>query len=147
MTQDTSHTIGIAPGIPISLSTSTGSTATKRLSDTRLRFPSTNDKVYQFAYVNKLTGSLVRMPFRMNYAEAVTAVGATGVANSVASTLNSDHPGLWGVYTNDQAYAKALAASFGGFISPPEVHGSGFYGHYHDFLHRFHVWFGGQLSY
>ena len=51
-----------------------------------------------------------------------------------------------GVYTQQQAAAKALAVLFGGY-SAPKVHHSGYYGHYHDSTHSFHIWFGGVIRY
>lgn len=58
----------------------------------------------------------------------------------------------WGVYTHDQAHAKALAVVFGN-TDPPEVHGSGKYAHYHEKPkekkneHNMHFWFGGPVLY
>ena len=52
----------------------------------------------------------------------------------------------WGIYTHKQVHAKALAISIG-IITPPEVHGSGMYGHYNDKKHSFHIWFGGMMNY
>lgn len=52
----------------------------------------------------------------------------------------------WGIYTHYQIHAKALAVSIG-VTTPPEVHGSGKYGHYNDKAHSLHIWFGGILNY
>ncbi len=78
----------------------------------------------------------------MTYSEALVALSCSAAANS----LMKNHKGYWGIYTNNQAYAKALAVTFGG-TAKPEVHGDGYYAHYHDANHRFHVWYGGKIRY
>jgi hypothetical protein len=56
--------------------------------------------------------------------------------------------GNWGIYTNNQGYALALAVAFGALQSEaPQVHGNGYYGHYHDGRHKFHIWYGGKIWY
>ena len=52
----------------------------------------------------------------------------------------------WGIYANNQDSAKALAVVFGN-TDPPEVHESGYYGHYHDSTHSFHIWYGSPIFY
>ena len=53
--------------------------------------------------------------------------------------------GELGVYADKKYAAKALA-----FVlkadSAPEVHGRGYYGHYHDKNHLIHIWYGGPLT-
>ena len=34
-----------------------------------------------------------------------------------------------------------------GILGPPEVHNDGYYGHYHDIGHIYHVWFGDPVKY
>ena len=52
----------------------------------------------------------------------------------------------WGIYCQNQAYAKALALALWR-KTPPEAHGSGYYGHYHDQDHIIHIWFGSPMKY
>ena len=52
----------------------------------------------------------------------------------------------WGVYTHEQSAAKALAYVFS-CDRAPEVHGSGMYGHYNDKTDKFHIWYGGIITY
>ena len=52
----------------------------------------------------------------------------------------------YGIYTYSQPYAKALAIGVG-IYSKPEVHQSGYYGHYNDDEHNYHIWFGGKKFY
>jgi len=54
--------------------------------------------------------------------------------------------GIMGIYTYSQAYAKALAVALGA-NEIPEVHGDGYYGHYHDADHKYHIWYGGRVLY
>lgn len=96
----------------------------------------------------------------MTLPNALLALGCTGATNTLNQSFTYDrgkssepqrtleHLGTvdWGIYTHDQANAKALATIVGATESP-EVHGSGMYGHYHDSTHTFHIWYGGVLSY
>ncbi len=116
-------------------------TSTKTLADVKLKQPSTNNKVYQFAYVTS-SGALVRVYGKMTYAQAVAALSGSAMLN----TMMKEHKGYWGIYASNQAYAKALAYAFG-CTKKPEVHGDGYYGHYHDGNHKFHIWYGGIIRY
>ena len=96
----------------------------------------------------------------MTMQEALISLGFSGATNKLNQSFkyareNSsdaqrklEHMGSenWGIYTHDQAYAKALAIIVGAH-QPPEVHGSGMYGHYHDGTHTFHIWYGGTITY
>lgn len=95
----------------------------------------------------------------MNFIEALSALGISGALNTLSkiykynknksSTAQRKLEGKsanWGIYTHDQANAKALSVVFG-WNNKPEVHGSGMYGHYHDSTHTFHIWYGGKKSY
>lgn len=115
--------------------------ATRIKSDVKLKRPPTRSRVYQLAYANS-KGEIIRLPGKMTYNEAVAALYGSAKVNS----LMKEHKGYWGIYTNNQANAKALAVAFGG-KGRPEVHGSGYYAHYHDAQHRFHVWYGGKIRY
>jgi len=42
--------------------------------------------------------------------------------------------------------AKKLAVSVG-CVKPPEVEDVGYFGHYHDFTHTIHIWYGYPLYY
>ncbi len=114
---------------------------TKTRADVKLRNPPKKERVYQLAYANN-KGEIIRLPGKMTYDEAFLALGGSAAVNS----LMKDHKGYWGIYTNDQAYAKALAVVFGG-TNKPEVHGDGYYAHYHDASHKFHVCYGGKIGY
>ncbi len=143
-----------------------------KLSDTKAKLPKFKAKVYQVAYLSSF-GALIRMPGKLTFSEALIALGVTGAANVTLNSRftydkgrsseaqreaqrqpNIDDSKDWGVYTHSQAYAKALAVVLGWNENPdsmhglPEAHGHGrlgYYGHYHDFTHSMHIWYGGQL--
>lgn len=94
-------------------------------------------------------------------------LGVAGAVNSVTKQYVYDvkrsskaqrqleHLGYWGIYADTQYAAKALAVVFG-CNAKPEVHAPGMYGHYNggyydckkkDYIHVFHIWFGGVLRY
>ena len=114
---------------------------------------------YYLAYVGEY-GGMIKVGDKMTYAEALVMLGVSGVANNTIKVVQYDKgsssfaqralehlgSGHWGIYSDSQVAAKALAVTFG-YTSPPEVHGSGMYGHYHDSTHTFHIWFGGVLTY
>lgn len=104
-------------------------------------------------------GNLNVVGRNMTFTQAIAKLGITGATNTlknkykyntkVPSSAESQMTGYgkyWGIYTNSQAYAKALAVVFG-CDEVPEVHGDGYYGHYHDSTHSFHIWFGNPISY
>lgn len=47
----------------------------------------------------------------------------------------------WGIYADTKYAAKAIAFALKS-DNPPEVHGKGYYGYYHDKNHLIHVWYG-----
>jgi hypothetical protein len=103
----------------------------------------------------------------MSFVSALAALGITGATNDLSQRF-SYNPGKsstaqrqlegksaieWGVYADSQGAAKALAVVFG-FTGKPEVHSSGMYGHYHggymksgEYIHVFHIWYGGKITY
>ena len=140
---------------------------TKILADVKAK-QQTEKKQYQLAYVSS-SGGLVKVGKKLSFTEALTALGISGAVNSVTNrysynigksseaqrALEHLGSGNWGIYTSSQTAAKALAVVFG-FSGPPEVHGSGMYGHYHggywnsktsNYEHVFHIWFGGVKNY
>lgn len=110
--------------------------------------PKKDEKVYQFAYVNS-AGILVLVPGKMTYSEAIMALDGTAGVNAwtteTLDDLKSNYK-VFGIYTEKQEHALALAAKFGQYL-PAEVHGNGQYGHYHDKWHIYHVWFGEMFIY
>ena len=67
-------------------------------------------------------------------------------AKGFTDSMYNKYGKVWGIYTQNQAHAKALANAFD-CNKKPEVHGDGDYGHYHDGEHLFHIWYGGKISY
>ena len=130
----------------------------KTLSDVRPHIPD-RSKVYQIAYINE-QGSLIRLSTYYSYFEALAMLNCLGVYNNLRTPVDYNSSSycaahkkvnelgysVWGIYTHYQVYAKALAVSIG-VVTPPEVHGSGKYGHYNDSGHSLHIWFGGILNY
>ena len=133
------------------------STKDRTLADVNVKQQS--GKHYQLAYITK-SGGLCRLGKKMDFVEALTALGVTGATNSISKRYEYDTgrssyaqrklehmgSGNWGIYADTQSAAKALAVVFG-WNNKPEVHSSGMYGHYHDSTHTFHIWYGGQLNY
>ena len=113
-------------------------------------------KVYQIAHVDKY-GTLVKFG-HYNLMEALALLGCLGCANNLRHAIKYNPKGaesivegyarangskIWGIYTEQQGHAKMLALLVSANqIEPPEVHGSRKYGHYHDFTHSFHIWYG-----
>ncbi len=77
----------------------------------------------------------------MTYATALVTLNGQKIYNKM-----NKHKSFWGIYTNKQSHARALAVAVGA-TKPPEVHGSGMYGHYHDKKHKVHIWYGGKKFY
>ena len=116
-------------------------------------------KMILISYVNE-KGSLIRIMPYYNYFEALAMLGCLGACNNLRIAKEYDPSSYckahkevndlgystWGIYTHYQIHAKALAVSIG-VTTPPEVHGSGKYGHYNDKAHSLHIWFGGILNY
>ena len=134
------------------------STKTRYLTDVKTNLRKSGYE-YQLAYVSEY-GNLIRVGPKMNIIEATASLGVTGKVNISADAYQYNRgnaseaqrqlehlgAGNWGIYANSQGAAKALAVLFQGH-TPPEVHGSGMYGHYHDGTHTFHIWYGGTLDY
>lgn len=127
---------------------------TKKLSDTKAKLPS--NKVYYLAYINS-RGELVKVGSAMSFVSALGMLGISGATNSLnkrykynrhnsssAQRTLQKSSSNWGIYTKNQANAKALSSVFG-WKEKPEVHGSGMYGHYHDSTRTFHIWYGGKI--
>ena len=130
----------------------------KVLADVRAHNPE-QQKVYQMAYINE-KGGLIRFGPYYDYFGALKILGCLAAYNNLRRAIEYDNSRYcdahkeadkrgashWGIYTHKQVHAKALAISIG-IITPPEVHGSGMYGHYNDKKHSFHIWFGGMMNY
>ena len=115
-------------------------------------------KMYQLAYISTY-GSLIRVGKKLSFTEALACLGISGATNSISQrfTYNKgkssdaqrqlEHlgKGEWGIYSHSQYAAKALATVLG-CTEPPEIHGAGMYGHYHDSTHTFHIWYGGMIN-
>ena len=123
-------------------------TSTKKLSTVQPR--TTNSKVFKLAYATK--DSLVTVGKSLSFVEALTILGVKKATCSLRQrykvTAKSPFPNNtnWGMYTTSQAYACALATMLA-CDTKPEVHGSGFYGHYHDKERVIHIWFGYPIIY
>ena len=99
--------------------------------------------LYYMAWVNKNDGYLRRSSYGMHYTETVLFLGYSETIARYDSYFKDSI--AWGVYTLYQPDAKLLAVSLGN-NDAPETHGIGFYGHYHDEDHGFHIWFGMPLE-
>ena len=131
---------------------------TKTRPDTVARIPDKHKDVYRLAYMDS-EGNLVKVGPSMSFTAALTALGVSGAKNSLEYTykfkkrkasdevkkIAKEHKGQWGIYTRYQTNAKALAVVFG-CNNPPEYHGYGYYGHYHDSTHSFHIWYGEPIN-
>ncbi len=96
--------------------------------------------IYYWAYLGS-DGFLHKVVPGIGYREAVLSLGVEIVRKDKASKYGKNR---WGVYTEQQIDAKALAVAFG-WTSPPEAHGINYFGHYHDNTHAFHIWFGSPI--
>ena len=102
---------------------------------------------YYFAYINK-KGELEKSGNSMTFTEALVFLGIKKASASLSKRYKvmRRQSGDWGIYTTNQADAKSLAVVLG-CTAKPEVHGSGYYGHYHDANHVIHIWFGYPIVY
>ena len=84
----------------------------------------------------------------MTFTEALVFLGIKKASASLSKRYKvmKRQSGDWGIYTTNQADAKSLAVVLG-CTAKPEVHGSGYYGHYHDANHVIHIWFGYPIVY
>jgi len=115
-------------------------------------------KQYQLAYISAY-GCLIKIGKKLSFTEALACLGITGATNSISQRFTYDKgrssdaqrqlehrgKGEWGIYSHSQYAAKALATVWG-CTEPPEIHGAGMYGHYHDSTHTFHIWYGGMIN-
>lgn len=138
---------------------------TKTLADTKARQP--KNRPYKLAYVNS-KNELIKYGKKLSLKEVLISLGFVNATNSMYQSYrynfsNSSqaqrsvqHLGRdndsWGVYAKTQKDAKALALILG-CTDPPEVHGSGMYGHYHNsnksdnYNKHFHIWYGKRITY
>ena len=134
--------------------TTFSATATRYLKDCSAKLPTgRNRKVYRFAYISNM--NLVKVGKNLNFTEALLTLGISGAKNSLTKKYKLKYKkpknlGLgkeWGIYSSYQPYAKALAIVLSCNLFAPEVNGSGYYGHYHDFHHCLHIWYGSKIFY
>lgn len=111
-----------------------------------LQFVSGMDLTYEEAYatlvgIQTMTNLTERQQFILNFANE--------------HKTEKTHIPLWGIYTFEQADAKALAIPLGLGAGRPEHHwqagkSGGFYGHYHGNFnginHGMHIWFGEAIT-
>ncbi len=132
---------------------------TKTLADVKAKIP--RQPVYQLAYIS-IYDNLVRLPKYYTFYQILILLDVYRLAESVyACVYDSERSSdlqkqlenkgkAWGVYTQNQNNAKGLAYMLV-CQEPPEVHGSGMYGHYNisnkKGKHVFHIWFGSILNY
>lgn len=113
----------------------------RTLPDVKAKEPQRNKGVYKMACINK-NGNLVKMGKNMTFLQAKRILSLEGTVNKMTRKYGNK----WGVYTYSQKYAKALAVAFD-CRKAPEVHGSGYYGHYHDGWHKYHIWYSKPVYY
>ena len=135
---------------------------------TTTRLPLYRERVYYLAYINT-AGRLEKVGQPMTFVGAMGALGITGASHTLRNIFQYDSdlgsraqrtlegmpnirhsPGrsYWGIYTQRQDHAQALALVFG-ITGRPELHiGSGqrFF-HFHDLGHNFHIWFGDSIHF
>ena len=114
---------------------------------------------YKIAYLNN-RGELITLGSKMTFTSALSALGITATTNSISNRyifkyydsrvskhVQTAHSySNWGIYADTQSAAKALAVVLG-YSGKPEVHGDGYYGHYHDADHIIHIWYGSPVHY
>ena len=93
---------------------------------------------------------IIKLPSKMDIVEANFVAGGQKFINKLSKKVRNRlekvrKKGLWGIYTKEQPYAKTLAILYGAKKKKAEVHGSGYYGHYHDRDHNVHIWYGGKI--
>ena len=129
---------------------------TKTLKDVKVK--KQYGKQYQLAYISAY-GYLIKIGKKLSFTEALACLGITGATNSISQRFTYDKgnssdaqrqlehmgKGEWGIYSHSQYAAKALATVLG-CTEPPEIHGAGMYGHYHDSTHTFHIWYEGMIN-
>ncbi len=122
-----------------------------------------DERVYCIAYIGA-GNELVRLPSSLQASEARDVLiyfsfrnGNSGynvkpstraigdIFDLAEQAIAASSKGV-GIYTQDAGHASYLAASVGIF-TVPEVHRSGYYGHYNNASHQYHIWFGGPIYY
>lgn len=131
----------------------------KVLPNVELKRVNSNAKVYRFCYLSK--GKLVFMHKAKK--TIVQVLNVLGIANpiltykktyrlkisnfkSFAKDAYKKAKKHWGVFADNQYYAKSLAVLLGN-NGPPEVEKSGYYAHFHDSRHYIHIWYGKPVYY
>lgn len=118
--------------------------STKKLSDVSLdivektKKNKKKKKAYQAAYIGK-GGKLIKKGKLMTYKDAISYINKEMFNKSNRNLI-------WGVYAISRVFAKVLALGLGG-KKGPEVHGDGYYAHYHGYSHGYHIWYGGKVRY
>lgn len=115
-------------------------------------------KEYQICYVSD-NNILVKVGNKLTWSGVLAALGIneTTVNYNITRSINlkyannnvinaKNSSSCWGIYADSQEAAKTLAFALGGY-SPPEVHNSGYYAHYHDGQHKIHIWYGSKIWY
>lgn len=123
---------------------------TKKLQDVNPEKPGLNEKVYYSAYVDKPTGALVKSNKALTLNEAKIKLYSSNGGPYTQMLKPRNQRDIKGIYTFKQKHAKQLAieASFSKVVFKlPEVHSPGYYGHYHDADHNYHIWFGSPINY
>ena len=130
---------------------------TKTLTDVKASQRNKSAKEYQLCYLNQ-SGKIVKYGSKLTFIQVLAALGVAypsiGISNRYQVNLNGLNNNAnslfhlpvpaWGVYADSQSAAKALAVVLGS-NKPPEVHGQGAYGHYHDGKHTIHIWYGSRI--
>lgn len=138
--------------ISSSFSSSSTKTKTKTLSDTKAKQP--QNRPYQLAYID-VNGNLLKVGKKMDLVEALTCLGIKEASSCIEERYTMPNhfksPDVikskkWGIYADSQEDAKTLAVVLNSDAAP-KVHGSGYYGHYHDKTHQIHIWYGQPLFY
>jgi hypothetical protein len=106
------------------------------IADVAPRTPPAIDKPYQAAYVDSKTNKLKKAGPAMTQTEAIGVIKTEGELAKIVGTKKNI-----GIYAYDQGYAKSLATAVGA-NEFDQAHGRGYFGHYHDKNHKYHIWFG-----
>ena len=100
--------------------------------------PAENKKIYQLATVQG--SQLIKHEKYFTFNEAVDLLESS---NKILGYKNQ-YGHFWGIYTEKPSHATALAIAVWDPFQIPlaEIHNSGYYWHYHDRGHNYHIWFG-----
>lgn len=124
-------------------------------------------KPYRLAYIGKRS-KLIKFGKKLHFCEALTILGVSKGVQAAAKSLKKrvsltkkqfrgskawkllskckTQIGLVGIFADSKVAAKTLALATGSH-KDPEVHKSGYYGHYHDKNHVVHIWYGEPIYY